>query len=384
MKTLRWSWPIPAIALALLIPWACYTARARERLDLVVLDKTVPFRTWIEHRSLFWLLDHEGIVGAQGEPYDLKSDYLGAYPPERAGDPPERTRDLTAGDVASARLVYLADTYGVHVLDLESREAQKAALERSETIYGGLTTAEARAAAAAPHAGKTLVAEFNTLGSPTGSEARAILEDAVGVRWTRWIGRYFVRLEDKDEVPEWMRRDYEREWRLPWEFTGPGYVLVQDDDHCEVLRVGFEAEAIGLTIEREKPIDPALDRAADGVPYPYWFDVVETREGTQRLASFAWRLTDPGRARLAARKLPERFPAVTRRNDPGSSPAWYFAGDFADNPMDARPIPFAGYAALRRTVERLKITPSETAFYWTFYAPMMQSIVRPLAEDRTP
>jgi hypothetical protein len=214
MSTLRWSWPIPAIALAVLVPWACYTARARERLDLVVLDKTVPFRTWIEHRSLFWLLDHEGIVTSRGGPYDLRSDYLGAYPPERAGDPPERTRDLTSGDVSSARLVYLADTYGVHVLDLESGEAQKAALERSETVYGGLTPAEARAAAAAPGAGKTLVAEFNTLGSPTGSEARTILEDALGVRWTRWIGRYFVRLEDRDEVPEWMRRDYEREWRL--------------------------------------------------------------------------------------------------------------------------------------------------------------------------
>jgi hypothetical protein len=80
-----------------------------------------------------------------------------------------------------------------------------------------------------------------------------------------------------------MRRDYEREWRRPWELAGPGYVLVQDDAHCEVLRVGFEAGAIGLTIERERPVDPTLSEAADGVPYPYWFDVVETREGTRRL-----------------------------------------------------------------------------------------------------
>jgi len=384
MRSMRWWWPIPAIALAVLVPWACYTTRARERLDLVVLDKTVPFRTWIEHRSLFWLLDHDGIVTSSTDPYDLRSDYLGAYPPARAGDPPERTRDLAAQDVAGARLVYLADTYGVHALDLASGEAQKAALERSETIYGGLTVAEASAAAQAPRAGKTLVAEFNTLGSPTGAEARGLLEDALGVRWTRWIGRYFPRLDDASEVPAWMRRDYEREWRRPWEFAGPGYVLVQDDAHCEVLRVGLESEAIGLTIERERPVDPALADAADGVPYPYWFDVVETRDGTQRLASFRWRLTETGRQRLHARGLPERFPAVTRRLDPPSGPAWYFAGDFADNPMDARPIPFAGYAALRRAAERLKIAPSETAFYWTFYAPMMRSIVRPLAEDRTP
>jgi hypothetical protein len=384
MRTLRWLWPVPAIALAVLVPWACYAVRAPRPLDLVVLDKTVPFRTWIEHRSLFWLLDHTGVVTAKGAPYDETSDYLGAYPPQRAGDPPASTRDLSAADVAAARLIYLADTYGVHALDLVSGEAQKAALERSETIYGGLTPAEARAAAFAPSAGKTLIAEFNTLGSPTGAEARATLEDALGVRWTRWIGRYFMRLEDRSEVPEWMRRDYEREWKRPWEFRGPGYVLMQDDTHCEVLRVGFEADAIGLTIERERPIDPALSLSADGVPYPYWFDVVEAGPDARHLASFQWHLTPAGLDRLRARGLPERFPAVTRKAAGGRAPAWYFAGDFADNPMDARPVPFAGFLTLRRTVERMKLAPSETAFYWTFYAPMMERIVGALAEERTP
>jgi hypothetical protein len=383
-RTLRWLWPLPSLALAVLVPWACYAGRPVRRLDLVVLDKTVPFRTWIEHRSLFWLLEHVGVAGADGAPYRVETDYLGAYPPPRAGDPPERTRDLADGDVAGARLVYLADTYGVHALDLVSGEAQKAALERSETLYGGLTPEEARVAAAAPGAGKTLVAEFNTLGSPTGASARATLERALGVRWTRWIGRYFSHLEDRDEVPEWMRRDYEREWRRPWAFEGPGYVLMQDDLHCEVLRVGFEAESIGITIERERPVDPVLDGAADGVPYPYWFDVVEADASTQRLASFQWHLRPDGKERLRARGLPERFPAVTRRRAPGAAAAWYFAGDFADNPMDARPVPFAGYLAVRKTTERLRLAPSEDAFYWTFYAPMMERIVVALAEERSP
>ena len=383
-RTLRWLWPVPVLALAVLVPWACYGARAAHRLDLVVLDKTVPFRTWIEHRSLYWLLEHVGIVRSGGGPYRVESDYLGAYPPPRAGDLPERTRDLSAGDVAGARLVYLADTYGVHVLDLASGEAQKAALERSRTIYGGLTLEEAKAAAAAPDAGKTLVAEFNTLGSPTGTAARQTLERALGVRWTRWIGRYFPHLEDRDEVPEWMRRDYEREWGRVWEFKGPGYVLLQDDLHCEVLRVGFEAERIGITIERERPVDPVLEGAADGVPYPYWFDVVEADEKTDRLASFQWHLTDAGRERLRRRGLPERFPAVTRRRGSSGAAAWYFAGDFADNPMDAHAVPFAGYLALRGMAERWKLAPSEDAHYWTFYAPMMKRIVVALAEDRSP
>ena len=375
MKSLRWTGPILAAALFVLIPRACYELRPARRLDVCVLDKTVPFRNWYEHRSLYWLLLHLNVVKANGENYALERDYLGAYPPPVPGDPPERTRDLTVEDVLGARLIYLADTYGVYRDDLKSKERMDAALERSPKVYGGLTTEEARAAVGAIDSGRTLVAEFNTLGSPTGDDARTTLETALGVRWTRWIGRYFARLEDVGEVPQWMRNDYEREWKKPWRFEGPGYVLMQDDAHCEVLRVGFEADNIGLTIERERPIDPHLGGAADGVPYPYWFDIVVDTPEAKRLASFTWHLKDGGRQRLKVRGLPDRFPAVTCRASPRGGAAWYFAGDFADNPMDPRPVPFLGYLRIRHLVEGLKRTPSESAFYWRFYVPMLETIL---------
>jgi hypothetical protein len=369
-------------AVLVLVPWACYQERPARPIALVVLDKTVPFRNWIEHRSLFWLLDHDRVVKADGTPYAFDRDYLGAYPPPVAGDPPERTHDLAPADVAGARLVYLADTYGVYRDDLKSGPRMEAALERSPRIYGGLTLAEADAAVSAAKDGRVLVAEFNTLGSPTGADARAVLESCLGVRWTRWIGRYFPLLEDQGEVPRWMRTDYEREWRRPWEFHGPGYVLMQDDAHCEVLRVGVETETVGLTIERDRPSDRHVAQAGDSIPYPYWFDMVNETEGTERLASFQWHLTAAGRNRLAARGLSERFPAVTSRASSVRGTAWYFAGDFADNPMDPRPVPFLGYTRFRRVAERMKLTPSETAFYWRFYVPMMEAILGDAEGDR--
>jgi hypothetical protein len=382
MRSLRWSWPVLAVALVFFVPWACYVGRPPRRIELCVLDKTVPFRNWFEHRSLYWLLLHLNVVKADGTNYQFERDYIGAYPPAVPGDPPERTRDLSIDDVAKARLVYLADTYGVYREDLKSKERMEAALERSPKLYGGLTSEEARAAAGALDSGKTLVSEFDTLGSPTGDDARTTLESALGVHWTHWIGRYFARLEDTSEVPQWMRNDYEREWKQPWRFEGPGYVLMQDDVHCEVLRVGLEADAIGLTIERERPIDPSLDRASDGIPYPYWFDVVEDRPEAKRLATFTWHLKDAGRERLKARGLKERFPAVTRRTPPRGGAAWYFAGDFADNPMDPRPVPFLGYLAFRHVVEGLKVAPSETAFYWRFYVPMMETLLSDAESSR--
>jgi hypothetical protein len=374
-STLRWSWPILLVGLLIGVPWAIHELSPGRVLDVAVLDKTVPFRDRIEHRSLFWLLNHLKISPPGGGAYDRDRDYLGAFPGPVPGDPPARTVDLTAERARKADLVYLADTYGVYKKDLESGPAMKAALERSEPIYGGLKLEEAEAARDALAAGRTLIAEFNTLGSPTGAPARSTLEEALGVRWTRWIGRYFARLDDRDEVPEWLRRDYEREWNKKWEFKGPGYVLLQDDEHCEVLRVGEEAPRIALRLEIVEPADAVLQDSADGTSYPYWFDVVEAAPGTEVLANFRWRLEPAGFERLKARKLPEVFPAVTRRMAPGGGAGWYFAGDFADNPMPDGRVPFAGYLPARRFVEWLKLSPSELAFYWRFYAPMMARLL---------
>jgi len=374
LSTLRWTWPVLLAAVVLLLPWACHVAAPERELALVVVDKTVPFRNWREHRSLFWLLGHRKIVQPGGETYDPAVDYLGPTPGPRPGDRPVATRDLTAADAGRADVLYVADTYGVYEGDLVSGAAMKAALDRTPKIYGGLEPGEAEVAASVVERGGVLIAEFNAFASPTGSRAVETMERTLGLRWTHWLGRYFPRLEDEDEVPPWMRENWEREWNDTWAFEGPGYVLVHEDAHVEVLRVGDEAEVRGLTLDRDEPVDPLLADAR-AVAYSFWFDVVEADPGTRVLASYRWNLTERGRERLRARGLPERFPAVCRRLAPGGGVAYYFAGDFADNPAAATPMPFAGYLGFKRYVEALRIAPSDGEFYWRFYAPMMTRLL---------
>ncbi len=375
MRHLRWSWPILLLLVLFGSSWGCHVLSPARELRMVVLDKTVPFENRIEHRSLYWLLDHLRLVKEDGKPFDRDVDYRGAFPGPVPGDPPERTEPLTRDDVLAADVVYLADTYGVYRDDLKSGEAMKAALERSPKIYGGLDADEARVVQEALGSGKTVLAEFNSMASPTGGGPRQILEETVGVRWTRWIGRYFPRLESREEVPEWMRRNYRNEWKREWDFRGPGYVLVRDDDAIEVLSVGKEAKRVSLTLSRNEPHDPLLARARDNIAYPYWFDVVTPDDDVAVLASFRWDLEDAGVARLKARGLPRTFPAVTRRLAPGGGTAYYFAGDFADNPMSDRRVPLAGYLTVKRWSESLRLGPSENEFYWTFYVPMMERIL---------
>ena len=137
----------------------------------------------------------------------------------------------------------------------------------------------------------------------------------------------------------------------------------------------MEVERIGLTLERETPVDPLLARASDGTPYPFWWEWVEAQPGADVLASFQWHLTPAGEVRLRERGVPQRFPAVVRRTPPGGGVGYYFAGDFADSPMGRTRVPLAGFLTVRRWIEGARAVPGERAFFYRFYAPLMAQIV---------
>ncbi len=376
MRKIRWLWFPLIVAVILMLPWILFHLRAGRSLSIVVLDKTVPFDTYLEHDGFFWLLNQYKIVQPSGEPYDRTEDYLGAIPGPVPGDPPVETRDLTEAVALEADLLYVIDTYGVYEEDLASGEEKKAALERSRKIYGGLTVEEARALRAARNRGSTVVAEFNSLASPTGREAAAILEEIVGVRWTRWIGRHFAALEDREEVPQWLRDVCQRELNRPWSFEGPGYVLLQDDTRCEVLLVGADSPRIGLTIEPEPDArQGTLRQASTGTPYTFWFDLVIPGPETETLASYRWELSQEGAAKLRRLGLPSRFPAITRHRDGAGTPAYYFAGDFGDSTVGGGRVPLAGFVSFRRWLEKTRRVPSHQAFYYRFYVPLMTEIL---------
>jgi hypothetical protein len=352
VKKIRWLWLPLVLSLIVLAPWVLFHLGSSRPMSIVVLDKTVPYDTYVEHSGLFWLLDQLKVVHPSGERYDRARDYLGSTPGETPGAPPARTTDLTPEAARGADLLYLVDTYGVYEEDLVSGEGRKTALERSNKIYGGLTAEEASVFEQAQRDGTTVVAEFNTMATPTGSEARETLERVLGVRWTHWIGRYFPALEDRDEVPQWLRDLCQREMNAPWSFRGPGYALVQDDTRCEILVVGEDSPGIGLTIEPEPGARAGiLKKTASGTPYTFWFDLVIPQEGTEVLASYQWQLRESG------------------------GTAYYFAGDFGDSTAQRGRVPLAGFVGFRRWLEKTRRIPSHEAFFHRFYAPLMIEIL---------
>ncbi|HEY4013558.1 MAG TPA: hypothetical protein VGM06_09485 [Polyangiaceae bacterium] len=370
MKALRSSWVVlMGIASAILVPTALpYVAWRLEKaktLDVVIVDKTAPFRNYREHAAIPWLLHAMKLKSRTGRFLDPALDYVGYDPVDKRG------HDLTEHDLAGADVLVIADTYGVYVGDYQ-RPGEQAALERSPKIYGGLAIEEATAITAFAARGGTIIGEFNAFASPTDDAARAKMEALFGVRWTHWVARYWPNLQDANEVPKWIGRIYERVYHHPFDLRGGGLVFVHEDSDIVVLRDDDDLRSGVLSQERTRggTVFDLPDRGA----FAYWLDVVEST-ASEVLYEHVVDTTKAGEETLIAHGLSRRFPAVTRRWG-----AWYFAGDFVDNTMDLGSPERAWLLPFRRTTAGCGGQTDETSF-WGWYVPIVSRILAARAHD---
>jgi hypothetical protein len=349
------------VLFAVFAPFLLWIGEPTKSLNVLVVDKTVPTKSYREHRGLMWALNHlkyrDSTVGGA---FDPARDYVGFFPGE---DEPFRIRPVPTA-VRELDLLYLADLYGVYSQDLD--EAIRS--ELSGLVYGGLDAAELAALEPVFASGATVIAEFNTLASPTTAPVRARLEDLLGVTWTGWTGRHFESLERDAEVPVWLVRNWERQTTRQWTFRAPGFAIVHDDGRVVVLEEGQDIEPKGLRLDFPESLVDELG-VSDETPYGYWFDVVEPRRDVLVVAQYQLAVTGAGGRALQGAGLPERFPAILHRKV-GQSRRYYFAGDFAD----VRQLPWVyrvrGVSWLRRFRVR-----GETQFFWNVYLPLIRWIL---------
>jgi hypothetical protein len=365
-----------AVMVALIaLPYALWWLRPPAGWTVVVVDKTVPHPTYREHAALFWTLRHFKARRVDGgSAWDLARDYIGYYPAPASGSAPHG-RPLEESDLIGADLLILADTYGVYTADYARGHDGHAAHQRSRLIFGGLRLEEVNAVERFVERGGALVAEFNTFASPTGGAPGRRLQDLLGIRWSGWSGRYFVDLGDRDEVPDWARAAWGGQHDRDWEFAGPGYLLVHEGGEIVVLEEGADVEPGGLRVVAAETDDPLLRGVRPGVPFRYWFDVVEPIDGTRVLMRYRFELTERGLGRLRDAGAPGTFPAVLVAA--GSPRRIYLAGDFSDNPVDAGPSFVQFWPTIRKygTALGARLRPDQTAFFWNVYVPLMGNIL---------
>jgi hypothetical protein len=360
-----WLVRVPlALAVTVAIVWGphlVWLARAARTANIVIVDKTVPFRNYREHAAFTWLLHALKVLAPSGRYYEEGRDYLGYDPIHHQG------RAIGAADLEHADAVFIADTYGVYQGDYK-RPGEVAALERSPKIYGGFEADEARAIDAFARRGGLTLAEFNALASPTEAGPRATLEALLGMRWTHWVARYWDNLGNDEEVPQWLRRDYLRRYGKELEHSGSALVFVREDEDIVVLRPGIDLKPDVLLMERTAAGDPSWPARAR---YVYWLDVVEATTGTI-VYDYEVAATDAGARQLAEHGLPLRFPAVVH----GVESSWYFAGDMIDTATEMGDPERAGLLRWRR--ELRGDIGGDGAVLWGFYFPILEDLLEPV------
>jgi hypothetical protein len=355
------------LAAVIISPAVIWQFKPAKKLEVAILDKTVPQSNYREHKGLVWLLNNSKYVKDDGNSYTL-TDYYGFFPGRNHN---YQIKDLPS-DLSNTDMIYVADTYGVYYRDYYG-ETKNLEGERSPIIYGGTKPDEVNKISTAMNQGnkhKTLVVEFNTLASPTDAATHAKLSNILGVHWTGWIGRQFTNLkQSNEEIPRWVFRNYEKQYNTKWNFKGKGYVFVKNDDTLVVL----EQKELGKNdfwLEFTKPGKDFFN-ISNNVGYYYWFDMVKENPNTQALANFHFDLKPEGAEKFSKFGLPTTFPAVAVNKTPNYT-SYYFAGDFADK--NNFPV---FYEASGLPKVNAFLTPSyenQDSFFWKVYTPMMQKI----------
>jgi hypothetical protein len=345
------------LILVLLSPFWLWMLKDSNPLNVLIVDKTVPDKTYREHKGFVWLLNNEKYVKPDHQLYSLKEDYVGFVPKD------EKHYEIRAlpKNLEQYDVIYLADQYGVYEEEFYSENQLG---KRSESLYGGLKLEEVEQIENSLYQekGKTLIAEFNTFASPTTVDARLRISNLLNVNWSGWIGRYFTDL-DSIEVPIWVKDQYEGDWT----FTGAGLVFVNEDDYVYVV----EEEDLtkqGVEIRFTKNGEDYFKQNLNSV-YQYWFDIVSARNEDEILANFHLPVSEKKKEALQELGIPTIFPAVNLHQNTQFT-SYYFSGDFADEAEVPSIYQTRGLSLWKKYVS------ARNSFYWKTYVPMMKYILK--------
>lgn len=383
-----WIAGILLVGVLVATPYLIWLSKPMTPLRVKIIDKTVPSSTYREHAALTWVLNHYKIQApAQAQDWQENRDYTGFHPfPSPAPENGYGEKDrLTSEDFKNQDLVFITDTYGVYKQDFRISEQVKRERSQSDRaveiespdyspqIYGGLSTQELALVRSYTQSGGSLIAEFNTFASPTAGAPRQEMQDLLGLDWTGWTGRFFERLEDAEEIPAWARRNYKAHYHKDWSYQGPGWLIVHEDSRIVVLEEGKDAPKQALKIHHLSD-HPLLKGSYDEVPYMYWFDINQARPKTQVLAEYRLQVTASGEQILKQFGLKSNFPFLSLASE--KPLIAYFAGDVSDKFHEVGNYKLAGRGPWERFGRFKESNASQSAFFWEFYLPVMDNILR--------
>lgn len=350
-----------------------WMTQPKKKLDILILDKTVPTLAREKHRSFNWILTHDKVVKSDNHRYAYNKDYYGFFPlkPLRSKKYDTKrirlTEILTLAD--SIDMAYYTDTYGVYFNDWYQGISKA---RRSRMIYGGLNNNDRLLLKEMKDRKKMIIGEHNILAYPTSQLDRANTEEVFDLKWTEWLGSYFPTLDTikNPEFPKWIIQMYRQQYNHSWDFKNAGIVFVNYNDRVVVLENGthldFEIPYIYTGKYGQEKFDLPYQ-----IRFPYWFEVLEP--GKNRVVSmFKIHTNELGDSLMDAHFLPTEFPAVLESTT--DAPHYYFAGDFSSNPEHMRSSYFYNVEKINQALKP-PLLSKRSDFFWNFYYPLMSHIL---------
>jgi hypothetical protein len=351
------------------VTWLVWERAPWNDVRVQLVDYTVPYKSGREHRGAAWVLNHEKYRPPEGKRWERIGTHVGYQPGDRSNP-----TSISAVDLSQTDWIYVTDSYGVYEDDLKEIDRQRAHMDYSKRIFGGLSVADADAIARHTARGRHVFLEFNALEEPTEPEARETLQDLLGVEWTGWTGRVFADLYDTLDVPHWLPRLHKQQYGTDSMPKGPHLALVHKDGRLFLLggRLRLDvAPRLAITAEGRE----AIPVSRGGAPYYYWFPVLTVRPGTELLSELVLPQLPGLQAMLAKTGIPARLPMLTRRTD-GGAHRIYLAADLADTDFDPGVYSFAGIARLRTASENSPFQFDTQNAFWQFYVPTVRELLR--------
>jgi hypothetical protein len=354
-------------------------------IKLLIVDKTSLTREQpSERNTLNWVLRH-GRYGPNPERlYDLRDDFWGFVPTTGTQYQLKGLEHLSRNErkqlLAHTDAAYFCDTYGVYQQDW-SPQPNLATGELSPLLYGGLSPADLEAMQSLYQAGKPIIGEFNLVADPTSPALGEAAAKLFGFRPTGWTGRYIhqLRATDNPDLPGWLPRLYQQQTHQPWKFEGSGLILV----HRQGRVLVFPSQQTPLVPQLVTDTEAQQTWGIPAVtPYPFWFEIITASPDIPVISHLTLPLESPEELQtLAKANIPLQFPAVIGTLAP-PHPRFYFAADFADNPVPLRMSHFYGIWHLRFLFYNRQDPEDRRQFFWEYYQPLMHKIFDRIQKNR--
>ncbi|WP_276361391.1 hypothetical protein [Daejeonella sp. H1SJ63] len=354
------------------------------KLIAVIVDKSTLTNAGQEHISLNWVLNHERFTNNKDQSYQVSSDYYGFFPLDdekfNISGLEQFSSDKLKELSKNSDLFYITDTYGIYYNDWYR---QKDKMKQSKMLYGGLSANDVQMAGLMKEQKKLIIAEFNTIGSPTAEEERKKFEEIFHFKWTGWTVKHFESLDTtaNGDLPHWLINNYKKQNNNQWPFKKAGVIFVHSDESLVILEDSTHLSNPMPQILSNQEGRTKLE-LPENVKYPFWFDIITFDENVNKSAAdFKISTNQKGLSELKKHGIPATFPAITY-HDEDDYQFYYFSGDFCDNPISLNTSYFKGIGNFKWLFYDSRNPMERASFFWNFYRPMMTNILIKYTQNR--